>query len=173
IFHRNEFLDPLGTSFKFDRHARETVGWRRRRDPPKESFFVDDERDGFACRQPCSSISLCFLVCYHCSTLHRGPPCEGLHRIQDGAPCTTPGSCPVCTDDPGPRPPRSAVVQGDCWVRSPMGCQALKDLQTLTRSTKPPGDRTHERDSQSTCEPAYERLAALLPARRSVLPPGS
>jgi len=72
-----------------------------------------------------------------------------------------------------PRPPRSAVVQGDCWVSSPMGCQACKDLQTLTRSTQPRGDRTHERDSQSTCEPAYERLAALLPGRRSLLPPGS
>ncbi|SRR6266567_3130895 len=111
IFHWDEFLDPLGTSFKFDSRARETVGWRRRRDPPKESFFVDDERDGFACRQQCSSISLRFLVCHHCPTLHRGPPCEGLHRIQDGAPCTTPGPCPVCADDPG-SPPRSAVVQG-------------------------------------------------------------
>src|SRR5438128_7294498 len=119
IFHRDEFLDPVGTSFKFDRHARETVGWRRRRDPPKEAFVVDDERDGFACRQPCSSISLCFLVCYHGSTLHRGPPCEGLHRIQDGAPCTTPGSCPVCADDPGTPP-------------APEGCRPGRLLGTFT-----------------------------------------
>src|SRR5438132_4844195 len=135
IFHRDEFLDPVGTSPEFDRYARETVGWRRRRDPPKEAFVVDDERDGFACRQPCASISLCFLVCHHCATLPRGPPCGGLHRIQDGAPCTTPGLCPVWADDPG-TPPRRAVVQGDCWGRSPMGCQACKDLQTLTRSNK-------------------------------------
>ena len=49
IFHRDQFLDPVRPAFKFDRHARETVGWRRR-DPPKEPFLVDDERDGFACR---------------------------------------------------------------------------------------------------------------------------
>src|SRR6266516_4282012 len=103
IFHRNEFLDPVGTSFKFDRHARETVGWRRRRDPPKEAFVVDDERDGFACRQPCSSIS---------RTVPRA-------RRQGLVLCV-----PTIL---APRPPRSAVVQGDWWGRSPMGCQALKD----------------------------------------------
>jgi len=64
IFHRDQFLDPLRPSFKFDCHARETVSWRRR-DPPKESFLVDDERDGFACRQRCARISLGFLVCHH------------------------------------------------------------------------------------------------------------
>ena len=85
IFHRNTFLDPVGPSFKFDRHSRETVGWRRR-DPPKEAFLVDDERDGFTRRQRCASISLCFLVCHHGSLLHGGPRCEGLHHLQDGAP---------------------------------------------------------------------------------------
>src|SRR5438128_5084917 len=78
IFHRNTFLDPVGPSFKFDRHARETVGWRRR-DPPKEAFLVDDERDGFTRRQRCASISLCFLVCHHGSLLPCGPLCEDLH----------------------------------------------------------------------------------------------
>src|SRR5712691_2782227 len=118
IFHRDQFLDPVGPSFKFDRHARETVGWRRR-DPPEKSLLVDDERDGFACRQRCASISLCFLVCHHGSPLPCGPLCEGLHHIHDGAPSPLLRPCPGCADNPGPQP-------------APEGCRPRRWLGTLT-----------------------------------------
>src|SRR6266705_4620223 len=69
IFNRNEFLDPCGASFKLDRNARETVGWRGRSDPPKETFFFDDKRDWFAYLQGCSRKCMCFLFCQHCFAL--------------------------------------------------------------------------------------------------------
>jgi hypothetical protein len=48
IFNRNAFLDPVGASGKLDSNTSETVSWRGRSDPPKEPFFFDDQRDGFA-----------------------------------------------------------------------------------------------------------------------------
>src|SRR5919197_855028 len=140
IFHRNKFLDPVGTAFKFDRHARETVGWRRR-DPPKESFLVDDERDGFACRQRCASIALGFLVCHHGSLLHRGPLCEGLHHLPDGAPSTSPRPGPECADDPGPQPApeccRPGRWLGTCTYRV-SSMQGSPDAYTLDKATGRP-----------------------------------
>ena len=78
IFHRDQFLDPVRPSFKFDCHARETVGWRRR-DPPKESFLVDDD-DGPARRQrvlayPWASwvVTMIFLPCGPCERVSPYP----------------------------------------------------------------------------------------------------
>src|SRR5215468_5471172 len=105
IFHWNKFLDPVGPAFKFDRHARETVGGRRR-DPPKEAFLVDDERDGFACRQRCARIALCLLVCHHDFPLPWGPLWEGLSPLQDGAPSTSRRPGPGVPTIPAPHPLR-------------------------------------------------------------------
>src|SRR5438309_609751 len=70
-----------------------------------------------------------------------------------------------------PRPDvlSSKAIVGDVH---PWGVRHARTSKRSHARTKPRGDRAHERDSQSTCEPAYERLAALLPGRRAVLPPG-
>jgi len=70
--------------------------------------------------------------------------------------------------------PRPGVLSSRAMVGyvHPWGVRHARTYKRSHARTKPRGDRAHERDSQSTCEPAYERLAALLPGRRSVLPPG-
>src|SRR5919197_855030 len=100
-------------------------------------------------------------LCVRASTISRTGPRAHRHVLVLSVPTIL-----------APNPPRSAVVQGDGWVRAPIGCQACKDLQTRIRSTKPRGDRTDARASHRPCEPAYERLAVLLPGRRSLQPPG-
>jgi len=124
IFHRDQFLDPLRPSFKFDRHARETVGWCRR-DPPKESFLVDDERDRFACRQRCASISLCLLVCHHDFPLPWGPLWEGLYPLHDGAPSTSRRPCPGGADHPGTPPAPAEGLGGVDGNRPGLGLGRL------------------------------------------------
>ena len=167
IFHRDQFLDPLRPSFKFDRHARETVGWRRR-DPPKESFLVDDERDGFACRQRCASISLYFLVCHHGSPLPCGPLYEGLHPIQDGAPSTSRRPCPGGANHPG-TPPGPECCRPRRWLGTfTSGMSRMQGPPDAYTLDKAPG-RPHVCASLSCpCEPVDERLGVLLPGRRSL-----
>ena len=68
--------------------GREIVSWKCRSDPPKETFFVDDKRDGFADMQACSSTCTCFLLYRYGFALHSCPPCGG--RVWCASACGSP-----------------------------------------------------------------------------------
>ena len=78
-----------------------------------------------------------FLVYHHCVALHRGPLCEGLHHIKDGA---VPDPRVLVLGVPtimGSSPPRRTVAKGDLWAPSNnrmSGMPGLRDAQTLEKT---------------------------------------
>jgi len=80
-------------------------------------------------------------------------------------------SC-VCRQSWDPARPGVLSPSAIFGHRPKSGCQECHGLETLTFLKKPLCDRTNERACDGTCERGDERLAALLPGRRSLPHPG-